>query len=78
MLKKNERFKDLHKGQDCIIFGNGGSINFYNLSDFDFAVGIGVNLFPAHIEFGHTDFRYHVIPEPLLFYPFKTNLWNKK
>ena len=35
ILKKNERFKNLHKGQDCIIFGNGGSINYFNLSDFD-------------------------------------------
>ena len=77
-LEKNERFKDLHKNQDCIIFGNGGSIKYYNLSDFNFAVGIGVNFFPAHNEFKHTDFRYHVIPENVLFYPFKTNPWNNK
>ena len=34
-LKKNTKFKDVHKGESCYIFGNGSSLKYYDLKLFN-------------------------------------------
>ena len=42
-IKINLNLKDIHKGETCYIFGNGGSIKYYDLSLFNNHIGIGLN-----------------------------------
>ena len=35
LLKSNLDYKDLHKGEDCYIIGNGDSLKYYNLELFN-------------------------------------------
>ena len=40
LLKLNLDYKDLHKGEDCYVFGNGDSLKYYNLEYNGINIGI--------------------------------------
>lgn len=70
-LKRNKKFKNLHKGQCCYIFGNGVSLKSMDLGRFGDKIAIGCNSLFVHKEFGKLDCRYYQIPATLTFYPYR-------
>jgi hypothetical protein len=69
-LARNRRFKDLHKGQSCYIFGNGISLKNMNLEKFSDKISIGCNSLFFHKHFDKLDCRYYQVPAPFLFFPY--------
>lgn len=47
-VKKNEKYKNIHKGESCYIFGNGCSLKYYDLRKFNDRVSIGCNSLFSH------------------------------
>lgn len=78
ILKKNKVFKDKHAGETCYIFGNGASINFMNLGQFNDYPAIGLNLLCLHNDMRLLNLLYYVAIEPFGFYPFFKNPYIKK
>lgn len=71
VLERNKRFKNLHKGQSCYIFGNGVSLKSMDLGKFNDRIAIGCNSLFIHKDFGKLDCRYYQIPATLTFYPYR-------
>jgi len=68
-IKINLNLKDIHKGETCYIFGNGGSIKYYDLSIFNDHISIGLTHIPIHKQFRQLDMRYIIFAGPYLAYP---------
>jgi hypothetical protein len=71
-LKKNEKFKNIHKGESCYIFGNGSSLKHYDLKQFNDRVSIGCGALFAHNNI------YYYVSHPLFFYNFWKNPYSGK
>ena len=69
-LNRNRKFKDLHLGETCYIFGNGESIKSMDLAIFNDKVSIGCNNLFLHKDFNKLDCRYYQIVPPLIFLPY--------
>ena len=70
LLEKNRKFKDLHLGETCYIFGNGESIKSMDLEIFNDKVSIGCNSLFLHKDFKKLDCRYYQIVPPFFFLPY--------
>lgn len=77
VLQKNEKFKNLHKGQTCYIIGNGASLKNMDLSAFSNHITIGVNNLYLHNDFNKLDIRYHALIEPFFMFPYFKNPYTK-
>lgn len=71
VLERNKRFKNLHRGQSCYLFGNGVSLKSMDLGRFSDKIAIGCNSLFVHKDFGKLDCRYYQIPATLTFYPYR-------
>lgn len=60
LLKKNERFKNIHKGKRCFVIGNGPSINQQDLSLLSDEIVFTVNQLPRNPQFEKVKTNYHV------------------
>ncbi len=69
-LNRNRKFKDLHLGDTCYIFGNGESIKSMDLAIFNDKVSIGCNNLFLHKDFNKLDCRYYQIVAPFIFLPY--------
>jgi hypothetical protein len=76
-LKKNTKFKDLHKGKSCYIFGNGSSLKYYDLKLFNDKASIGCGALFAHKDFKDLNLKYYYVAHPLFFHKFWKNPYNK-
>ena len=68
-VKSNIKYKDIHKGEDVYIVGNGASLKYYDLS-----VLHDKNVITCGSMFAHKDFHkitpaYYMISQPGLFFP---------
>ena len=45
---KNNKLENIHDGESCYIFGDGHSIKYYDISNFNDKIGIACNHFPFH------------------------------
>tara|TARA_B110001469_G_C9636979_1_gene319497 strand:+ start:419 stop:1237 length:819 start_codon:yes stop_codon:yes gene_type:complete len=77
-LNNNIRFKDLHKGQSCYIFGNGSSLKYYDLKLFNDKASIGCGALFAHKDFKDLNFKYYYVAHPLFFHKFWKNPYSKR
>lgn len=77
-LKKNRKFKDLHKGKSCYIFGNGASLKYYDLKLFNDKASIGCGVLFTHKDFKNLNLKYYYIAHPLFFYKFWKNPYSKR
>ena len=75
---KNEELENIHKGESCYIFGDGHSIKYYDISNFNDKIGIACNHFPFHKDFKKTNVKYSVLIEPYYFMPFFDRLVKKR
>ena len=77
-LKKNKKFKDLHKGESCYIVGNGSSLKYYDLKLLNKKASIGCGALFAHKDFRYLNFKYYYVAHPLFFYKFWRNPYSKR
>lgn len=63
------RFRGLHQGESCYIFGDGPSLKWFDLERFADRPGICSGLLPFHKHFDKLDIRYGLLIEPWLFVP---------
>ena len=75
---KNKKLEDIHEGESCYIFGDGHSIKYYDLSDFNDKIGIACNHFPFHKDFKKANVKYSVLIEPYYFLPFFDRIFKKR
>ena len=63
-LKKNTKFKDVHKGESCYIFGNGSSLKYYDLKLFNEKASIGCGALFMHKDF-RASWTLNIIMSPI-------------
>jgi len=78
VLDRNTRFKGLHAGESCYIFGNGASIKYFDLGLFNDRVSIGCGSLFLHHDFHKLDLKYYYTGHPFLFYKYWKNPYKKK
>ncbi len=69
LIRDLEKFRGIHKGESCYIFGDGISIKWFDLTSFGNLPAICVGLLPFHKDFNQLDVRYCAMIEPWLFVP---------
>jgi len=75
---KNKKLENIHNGESCYIFGDGHSIKYYDISNFNDKIGIACNHFPFHKDFKKTNVKYSVLIEPYYFMPFFDTIFKKR
>ena len=74
ILAKNRKFKHLHRGESCYIFGNGISLKDMDLRKFNDKISIGCNFLWTHNDFPALNMKYYCGVEPFFNYPV---CWNR-
>ena len=72
-LLRNNKYKNIHKGESCYIFGNGASIKYFDLEQFNDRIVIGCGLLFLHKDFKKLNTRYYYTGHPFFYYPYWTN-----
>lgn len=70
LLSGIHRFKDIHKGESCYLFGNGISLKFFDFKKFNDKTTIGCTFLPFHKEFNSLKCPYVVFTDSFQFFPF--------
>jgi hypothetical protein len=78
VVLKNLQYKNLHKGQTCLIFGNGGSLKYYNLDIIRDFTSIGCTYALADKRMVSAGLTYCIIPDSYLFYYFRRGVSSRK
>ncbi len=73
ILARNRKFKNLHKGESCYLFGNGISLKEMDLAKFNDKISIGCSYLWLHNDFDALNTKYYCEPEPFWYYPFYRN-----
>lgn len=71
VIHKNVKFKDIHKGETCLIFGNGAGLKFYNFEALPKVKTIGCTYSLTDKRAKSLKLNYCVFSDPYLFYPFR-------
>jgi len=69
LVKENEKFKDIHKGETCFILGNGASLKHYDLSVLSDKVTMGCTYSLIDKRLISTGLNYCVFPSAYLMFP---------
>jgi len=77
-ISRNSVFKNIHKGEECYIVGNGGSLKYMDLSSFNNKVVIGCNNLFLHKNFSDLKCKYYQIPAPFFFFKYKNFKYKNK
>ena len=75
---RNSKFKNIHRGEEAYLIGNGPSLRDVDLQKFANKITIGCNHLAIHRDFDKLNLKYMVLPEPFFAYPFIINQYNKK
>lgn len=67
LLKKNKKFKEIHKGERCFILGNGPSLNEIDFSTLKDEYVFTVNELMLHEHFSELNSNYHLFADPAFF-----------
>jgi len=70
ILSKITKFKNKHHGESCYIFGDGGTIKYFDLSLFSDKISFSLGYLPFHKNFSFLNCKYCLLVEPYFFYPF--------
>lgn len=63
------KFRGIHDGETCYIFGDGPSIKWFDLKEFNDHPAICCNMFPFHKDFDDLNVKYVICVEPWIFVP---------
>ena len=69
VMKKNKFFNELHRGEECYIFGNGDSLKYFDLELFKDKISFGCNVLMVHKDFHKLYQKYYVSVHPLIYSP---------
>jgi hypothetical protein len=64
-----KKYRNLHKGETCYVFGDGPSIKCFDLTCFSDYPAICCGMMPFHNDFQFLDVRYITLVEPWIFTP---------
>jgi hypothetical protein len=67
--KRINSVRGTHKGECCYIFGDGVSLKYFDLKNFQNFPAIITAKIPLHLEVKYLDARYWVLPEPMFCWP---------
>jgi hypothetical protein len=67
--KRINSVRGMRKGECCCIFGDGVSLKYFDLKDFQNFPAIITAKIPLHLEVKDLDARYWVLPEPMFCWP---------
>ena len=71
VVRRNLKYKNIHKGQTCLIFGNGGSLKYYNLDAIGESTSIGCTYALADKRMAALGLTYCVVPDSYFFYYYR-------
>jgi hypothetical protein len=77
-LRRNKRFKGIHSGESCYIFGNGVSLKYFDLKEFNDRVSIGCNMLFTHRNVNELNLKYYYMGHTFLFYKYWKNPYSFK
>lgn len=78
VLDRNKKFDGLHKGESCYLFGNGASLKYFDLKNFDDKIVIGCGALFLHRDFKKIDVKYYYGGYSFFYYPYWINPYSKK
>jgi hypothetical protein len=77
-LIKNKKFKGIHEGKSCYIFGNGSSLKYFDLNNFRDKISIGTGLLLSHKDCHKLNLKYYYTGHTFFYYKYWTNPYSKK
>jgi len=78
ILRKNKKFKNIHKGESCYLFGNGASLKYFDLKKFKDKPSIGCGALFLHRDFKELNVKYYYEGHSFFYYPYWVNPYSKK
>lgn len=78
MVLKNLKYQNIHKDQTCLIFGNGGSLKYYNLTAIKKYPSIGCSYSLADKRMAALEMTYCVTSDSYLLYFFRQHSYSNK
>ena len=75
-LKKNLILKNSCKEKSCVIFGNGGSIKYFDIKRYDGFFYMATSYAMLHKDIENLKPDFYVIPHSYDFYPFNYDVYN--
>lgn len=78
IIERNSKFKNIHKGESCYLFGNGASIKYFNLQHFNNKIAIACNSLFLHRDFCKVNVKYYFEGQPFGYYPYWKNPYGNK
>lgn len=78
IIAQNIEFKDLHRGETCLILGNGGSLKFFDFSALPPLPAIGCSYSLLDIRARKLSMKYCAITDSYLLYPFRKHSYENK
>lgn len=69
ILSRIHRFKDIHTGEVCYLFGNGNSLKYFDFKKFNNKITIGCTYLPFHKEFDYLECPYILFTDSFQFFP---------
>lgn len=73
IISKNKKYLNIHRNDECYIFGNGLSLKYYDLSLFNDKIGIACGPVFSHKDFRKTKIKYLYEGQPFFFYRYWKN-----
>ena len=78
IVQKNKKIRNIHKGETCLIFGNGGSLKYYDFSALPPFPTIGCSYTLTDKRAKKINIEYCIISDGYLLYPVRYNSYLKK
>ena len=78
IILRNKKFKGIHNGESCYLFGCAKSLKYYDLSLFNDKVSIGCNGLCFHKDFSKIGINYYYNGDAFNFYPFFRDPYTNK
>jgi len=72
-LGYNKKFSGIHHGEGCYIFGNGASLKYFDLKNFDDQIAISCGSLFLHRDFNKINVKYYYEGHPFFYYPYWKN-----
>lgn len=78
VVLKNLKYQNIHKGQTCLIFGNGSSLKYYNLAAIKKYPSIGCSYSLTDKRMSALEMTYCVIADSYLLYYFRQHSYSNR
>jgi hypothetical protein len=78
VVVKNLKYQNIHKGETCLVFGNGASLKYYNLAAIKKHHSIGCSYSLADKRMSALEMTYCITSDSYLFYFFRKDSYSDK